>query len=207
LAVANYHDANGRYPPPYLNGPDGRPWHSWRILILPYIEQSGVYNEYRFDEPWDGPNNRKLAGRMPVLYAFTGSFRPGSATTNYLAVVGEETVWNASKPVTSADVADGLGMTILLVENNGAHVHWMEPRDLSLADIDLRLNSPGGVSSPYEDPAVVLLDGRLHRLRPGLQPTALRALFTIRGSEPLELDGTGVFELLEDGRQRSRREP
>jgi hypothetical protein len=202
LAVANYHDAEGRYPPPYVAGPDGRPWHSWRVLILPYLEHPDLYNEYRFDEPWDGPNNRKLADRMPPVYAFHGPDRPGNTTTNYLAVVGRETVWHASQPVTSADVPDGLGATILVVENNGAEVHWMAPRDLSLADLDLRMNSPRGVSSPYEDPAVAMLDGSLHRLRPGLRSAALRALLTTRGGERLELDNTGGWELLEDGRQR-----
>jgi hypothetical protein len=207
LAVANYHDANGRCPPPYVTGPDGRPWHSWRVLILPFVEESDLYQAYRFDEPWDGPHNRTLADRMPSLYAFHGSARPGNSTANYLAVVGEETVWHSSKPVTSADVTDGLGTTILLVENTGARVHWMEPRDLRLADLDLRVNSPEGVSSRYQDSAVAMLDGSVTRLRPGLRPDVLRALFTIRGGERLEPGETGGWELLEDGRQRIRREP
>src|SRR5437764_103951 len=88
----------------------------------------------------------------PCRVRFHGSDRPGNTTTNYLAVVGDETVWPGSKPVTAADVTDGLGQTILLVENRGAGVHWMEPRDLALADIDLRVNAPAGVSSPYDDP-------------------------------------------------------
>ena len=176
------------------------------MLILPYIEQSELYKEYSFAEPWDGPNNRKLSGRMPRLYAFHGSDRSGT-TTNYLAVVGDETAWPGSKPVTSADATDGLGTTIMLVENCGAKVHWMEPQDLSLADMDLRVNSLHGVSSPYDDPAVVMLDGSLHRLRPRLQPAVLRALLTIRGAEALGSDGSGGWELLPDGRLRPRREP
>lgn len=207
MAVANYHSANGRYPPPYVAGPDGRPWHSWRVLILQYIEHSDLYSAYRFDEPWDGPNNRRLAGQMPRLYAFHGSDHPENTTANYLAVVGDKTAWPGSKLVTEADVTDGLGETILLVENRGAGVHWMEPRDLSLADMDLRVNSPAGVSSPYDDPAVVMLDGSLHRLRPSLSPPTLRALLTIRGQEALESDESGGWELLTDGRVRTRREP
>jgi hypothetical protein len=207
LAVANYHDANGRYPPAYVTGPDGRPWHSWRVLLLPHIEQSELYSEYRFSEPWDGPNNRQLAGRMPRLYAFHGLAHPANTTTNYLAVVGDETAWPGSKSVTSTDVTDETSETILLVENQGAEVHWMEPRDLSLADMDLRVNSPAGVSSRYDDPAVAMLSGCLYRLRPGLEPAVLRALMTIRGQEPLKSDAAGGWELLPDGRLRSRREP
>jgi hypothetical protein len=206
LAVANYHHEYGRYPPPYLNGPDGRPWHSWRVLILPYIEYSNLHQAYSFAEPWDGPNNRKLAERMPRIFAFHGSERAENTTTNYLAVVGHETAWPETKSLTSAEVTDGLDSTILLVENMGAAVHWMEPRDLLLADMDLRVNSPAGVSSPYDDSAVAMLDGNLHRLRPGLKPAVLRGLLTIRGGEILEVDAAGAWELLPDGRQRLRRD-
>jgi hypothetical protein len=104
-------------------------------------------------------------------------------------------------------VADGLGTTVLLVENRGAGVHWMEPRDLSLADMDLRVNSPAGVSSPYDNPAVVMLDGSVHRLRVGISLAALRGLLTVRGGERPESDGSGGWELLPDGRLQSAREP
>lgn len=144
---------------------------------------------------------------MPKVYAFHRLGRPGNTTTNYLAVVGEETVWQTSNPVTADDVTDGLGTTILVVENNGAEVHWMEPRDLTLAEIDLRVNSPAGVSSRFEDPAVAMLNGQLHRLRPGLSPAVLRAMLTIRGGEQLEYRDDGDWALLEDGRQRPWREP
>ena len=60
LALHNYHDTYGSLPPAITRGPDGKPWHSWRILILPWLEQQDIYDRYRFDEPWDGPNNRKL---------------------------------------------------------------------------------------------------------------------------------------------------
>jgi hypothetical protein len=207
LAVANYQSANGTYPPAHVIGPDGRPWHSWRVLILPYLEESELHKEYDFDEPWDGPNNRKLAARMPRLYAFQGFDRPGNTTTNYLAVVGDETVWPGAKTVSPADVTDGLTTTILMVENLGAGVHWMEPRDLSLAGMDLRVNNPAGVSSPYDDPAVATLSGDLQKLRVDMTPATLRGLLTIRGGERLESDGSGGWELLPDGRMRSMREP
>lgn len=199
MAVANYHDTHNRYPPPYQAGPDGRPWHSWRVLVLPFIDQNDLFKAYDFAEPWDGPNNRKLAERMPKLFAFHDTYKPGATTTNYLAVVGDETVWPETGRMQSGAVTDGLDRTILIVENQGAGVHWMEPRDLRLAGMDLRPNSPAGVSSPYDDPAVVFLDTSIHKLRPDLKPEVLRALLTIRGGEPL---GEGGGEFLPDGRQR-----
>jgi hypothetical protein len=206
LAVANYHDRYERFPPPFVAGPDGRPWHSWRVLLLPFLEQTDLYKAYDFDEPWNGPNNRKLADRMPAVYAFNGREKAGNTTTNYLGVVGNETVWNVTQAVNWDDVTDGTGSTILVVENDGANIHWMEPRDLSFSDMDLRLNTPNGVGGPYDDPGAAMLDGSLHRLKPTLQPAVLRALLTIRGGEPLESKEQGDWELMTDGRDRVLRE-
>ena len=103
------------------------------MLLLPYIDQQELYAAYSFAEPWDGPNNRKLADRMPQIYMFHGSEHSKNRTTNYLAVVGDETVWPVSKPFAMVDVTDVSGETVLVVENRGAEVHWMEPRDLALA--------------------------------------------------------------------------
>jgi hypothetical protein len=197
---------NNHYPPPFVRGPDGRPWHSWRVLVLPYIEQNELFKQYRFDEPWDGPNNRRLAARMPRIFEFHSAKAPGNTTTNYLAVVGDETVWHPSKRAQSGGVSDGLSTTILIVENRGAGVHWMEPRDLTFADFDPTVNSPAGVSSPYNDPAVAMLDGSLRHLRTGLRPDVLRALLTARGGEPLAETEAGGWEFLPDGRDRPLRE-
>lgn len=206
MAVANYHEEYGHYPPAFVLGPDGRPWHSWRVLILPLIEHNELFKEYDFSEPWDGPKNRRLAERMPMLFAFHGDYRPGNTTANYLAVVGAETVWPGATTATSKLVTDGLGVTILVVENQ-VGVPWMAPRDLSLADMDFEFNGLRGVSSKYRDPAVVMLDGSLHRLAADISPDTLRALLTIKGGEPVRSNEAGGWELLPDGRQRTVRQP
>src|SRR5262245_36816894 len=138
--------------------------HSWRVLLLPFLEHRKLHSEYEFSQPWDGPDNQPLAPRMPRTYAFHGEYRPGLTTTNYLAVVGPETVWPGDATLCSEDVTDGLSSTILIVENRGARVHWMEPRDLVFAEMSFEVNDPAGVSSKYLDPAVVMLDASLHRL-------------------------------------------
>src|SRR5262245_41674761 len=68
LALHNYHDAHGCFPPAWLADSQGRPMHSWRVLILPYIDQAALYNRYNFAEPWDGPNNVKLLDEIPPVY-------------------------------------------------------------------------------------------------------------------------------------------
>src|SRR5262245_15742705 len=68
LALQNYHDTFGSFPPAYIADSKGQPIHSWRVLILPFIEQRQLYDKYRFDEPWDGPNNSNLHGEIVEVF-------------------------------------------------------------------------------------------------------------------------------------------
>ena len=97
--------------------------------------------------------------------------------------------------------------TILIVENHGAGVHWMEPRDLWFAEMDFAINSPRGLSSKYLEPAVVMLDSSLYRFQKEVSPATLKALLTIRGGERLELDEEGGWRQMADGRQRPLARP
>ncbi|MEO8497518.1 MAG: DUF1559 domain-containing protein, partial [Planctomycetota bacterium] len=65
MALRAYEAAHGTLPPAYIPDASGKPMHSWRVLILPYLNEDGLYRRYNFDEPWDGPNNLQLAGHMP----------------------------------------------------------------------------------------------------------------------------------------------
>jgi hypothetical protein len=202
LAVANYADANGHYPPAYLLGPDGRPWHSWRVLLLPYLSEPDLHKEYRLDEPWDGPNNSRLAEQMPKSYAFYGTKFP-TATTNYLAVVGYETMWPYHEGRKQSEIKDGTNDTFLIVENNGLGVHWMEPRDLAFDALPLRLDDANGISSWYERPAVVTRAGMVLRLEKEMTPEQLRTSLTITGAKPAP--GAGGATPIQDGRDRERK--
>src|SRR5271157_339454 len=59
-ALQAYHQANGCFPPAYVADKNGKPMHSWRVLILPYLDLDTLYKAYDFTQPWDGPNNKKL---------------------------------------------------------------------------------------------------------------------------------------------------
>jgi hypothetical protein len=91
LALHNYHDDHGSFPPPYIADKAGRPMHSWRVLLLPYLsesaEQQTVLREYRFDESWDGPHNRKLHDLTLKVFRCPSDASPATETT-YVAVVG-----------------------------------------------------------------------------------------------------------------------
>ena len=133
LALHNYHDAYGSFPPAFVTDEDGVPMHSWRVLILPFVEAQPLYAIYRFDEPWNGPNNIKLLDNMPPCYQCPSSVANRHATsrfTGYLAVVGERTVWPGKTVTKLADIVDGSSSTVLVVECKADKVLWTEPRDL-----------------------------------------------------------------------------
>lgn len=203
MAVANYAEINGHFPPAFQLGTDGRPWHSWRILILPFIEHDSLFKQYRFDEPWDGPNNRRLADKMPKIYAFHGTNLP-TTTTNYLAVVGKETMWPGAEGRKRHEISDTLSYTILIAENNGRGVHWMEPCDLAFDTLPLTVDHPDGISSWYKQPAIVTADDMVVRLSKEMSPDALRAALTVRGGEELA-DENGKWVVMADGRDRERK--
>ena len=69
LAMHNYHAANDHLPPAAIKDKAGKPLLSWRVAILPYLEQAALYNKFHLDEPWDSPHNKALIASMPAVYA------------------------------------------------------------------------------------------------------------------------------------------
>jgi hypothetical protein len=132
LALHHYHDHYLCFPPAYVPGSDGKPWHSWRALILPFLDQPDLAKEYRFDEPWNGPNNSRLLSRCPDVFHCPSAKSTTSANrTNYVAVVGPETVWPGSDRVSIGEITDGTSNTVLVVEVRDAGIPWLAPDDLS----------------------------------------------------------------------------
>ncbi len=129
LALHNYHDHHQRFPPAYTLGSDGAPWHSWRVLILPELGEQKLFDAYRFDEPWNGPNNIQLADHMPNVFGF-----PGEAGAKFLAVTGQYTAWpNHRSSRMSEFYMRGTSNSLMLVESADSDVNWLEPRDISHA--------------------------------------------------------------------------
>ena len=167
LAMHNYHDVFGSFPPAYIPDEDGRPMHSWRVLILPYIEQSPLYDQYNFDEPWDSPANRSLAYNMPSVYRCP-SDPSGDMETSYVMIVGPGTISDGPSAVSIRDVLDGTSNTIMFVEAVDSRINWMEPRDLDGRQISYQINGrgqgeieshhPGGINVAFTDAAVQFLD-------------------------------------------------
>jgi hypothetical protein len=181
-------------PPAYIADEDGRPMHSWRVLILPFMSDQKLYEQYDFSEPWDGPNNRKLIDQMPSYYVFPGDEADGAGETNYLAVVGAETVWPHDQSSRFDEVANH-AKTIMVIENRGSGIVWTEPRDLAFESMDFSLetNPPNGISSKFDLPAIAALNGTVRRLERDVPSTTVRAMLT-RSSDD-DVDDPGVVEL------------
>lgn len=213
LGFYNYHDTYDSLPPAHLRNDQGEPIHSWRALVEPFLE-AGPLSLYNFNEPWDGPENRKLALGLPVeIPMAVGNktlepsprveFRPKEyrifcCPTNHVscgqvahmvAVTGEETAWPESRRVTFDDITDGLPNTILLVEIAHSDILWSEPRDLRFDLMHFEVNSKKGpsISSPHpQGPAVAFADGAVFRLSEKIPPEVVKAMLTIAGGEKID---------------------
>ena len=68
LALHNYHSAYTHFPAQTVLGPDGKTVHSWRVAILPFLNQVDLYKQYQLSEPWDSESNLKVLSQMPPVY-------------------------------------------------------------------------------------------------------------------------------------------
>jgi len=195
LAFHNYASLKNRLPTPVLyGGATGKVPYSWRVAILPYIEQQELYNHYNFDEPWDGPNNRKLLNAMPAIYSYPGPDGGPSSRTNtsYFVFTGEGTALNPIPAVkgsgptgpTFANVTDGTSNTILTVEAQ-RDIPWTKPEDISFIPNgplpELGGFTPDGFNAGF-------MDGSVHYIKKSIRPEVLRAVITRDGGEVISSD-------------------
>ena len=136
-ALQNYHAKNGCFPPAYVADKNGKPMHSWRTLLLPYLDHNELYNAYDFTEPWDGPKNKRLSAIHVSEFACPSD--PGAKGlnanhTSYVAVVGPNGPWTGEKPRKMGDFPVP-SHTIMLVEVVNSGISWAEPKDLSLDEL------------------------------------------------------------------------
>jgi hypothetical protein len=185
LALHNYHDANGRFPPPASLDKQGKPLLSWRVHLLPYLDAQGLYKEFRLDEPWDSEHNKKLIEKMPKVFDSTFDAKKAAAgLTTYLGPRGPDTMFAGKEGFRVVDVRDGTSNTIFIVDAGDAHaVPWTKPQDLPWDPKE----PARGLSTRFDGYLVGFVDGSVHFLRTKIAPDVLKALFTRNGGEAVNI--------------------
>ncbi len=196
LAMHSYHRMFGCFPPAFIPDSGGKPMHSWRVLLLPYLGETALYAQYRFDEPWNGPHNASLAPKMPAVYRCPSDTESGGLQVSYAMLVGRHAISDGPTPHAMSDVKDGLSNTIMVAEAADSGINWLEPRDLDADHLaKMGFDRSGGgfrfvletkIKSHHPDKVNVLVcDGSvctLHALTIG-DETLLSAIATIDGGE------------------------
>lgn len=184
LALHNYHSTYDTLPPPAILDRAGKPLLSWRVAILPFIEQQALYNEFHLDEPWDSAHNKTLIGRMPTTYACPSRRDPEPGTTNYRVFTGKGAAFDQPEGTKFTDVTDGPATTLGVVEAKEAVV-WTKPEGLPFsgdgaAALNLAgSNHPGGFNAMF-------LDGSVRFLKVSIAADAFKSLLTRNGGEIIQ---------------------
>ncbi len=206
LAFHNFHDAYGCFPPAAVIGPDGKPWHSWRVLLLPFIEELDLYKQYDFSQPWDSPKNLAVAEKMPAVFRDPAREGPPDTFADYAAITGDAAIFQpeavsmtsaddfpacltAGEKVGFASVTDGTSNTILFATVDPARkIPWTKPEDLVLDDAFPGIGKPAGIGAihPLEGAHVGLAafaDGSIQTLADSVDADTLRPFLTRAGGE------------------------
>src|SRR5262249_33469945 len=132
LAFHNYNDVYGKLPPAAIHDKNGKPLLSWRVAILPFIEQDNLYKQFHLDEPWDSPHNLKLIQTMPRTYALPNDkTKHALPSTYYVGLVGNHAAFEMQGGLSiPASFPDGTSNTIWVVEG-ATPVPWTKPEDIN----------------------------------------------------------------------------
>lgn len=180
LAFHNFHDTYGSFPPAAAHGNDGTPLLSWRVYLLPFLEEHELYEEFRLNEAWDSPHNRQLIERMPAVFKSRHFDLNTEGKTVLQVPTGTGLVFHgqAGTPITA--ITDGTSNTVLALEvPREQAVPWTQPRDFAVAGDGLKSRLLGGRDETWS----LLADGAAVKLSHELLEMNLRALFTHAGGE------------------------
>lgn len=182
LALHNHHDARGQLPQPASEDQNGKPLLSWRVAILPYIDNQ-LYQEFKLNEPWDSEHNKKLIERMPRTFALPGAEEEAKkGLTRYRVFVGPGAAWEAGKKLNFADFTDGLSNTWMVVVAKQA-VPWTKPEELPFDPKKNMGDLLGQVGDVWQ---AAFADGSVRNYLKLPKANTIHALITRNGGEVID---------------------
>lgn len=180
LAFHNYHDANNGFPGAGKSA-GGKAGLSWRVHLLPYIDQAPLYEQFNLDEPWDSETNKALIEQMPAIFKTDGVEEPGKTSVHVLSGPGAPFAKNAAPKIVA--FLDGTSNTILAVEAGADTADvWTKPGGLDFDPKD-PLKSLGKLAG--ETFLALLADGSVRSISITIEAENLRRLFQLADGEPV----------------------
>ena len=166
LAVLNYANEYQQFPPAYVCDSAGRPLYSWRVLILPFLEEAGLHKEFHLDEPWDSPHNLTLLEKCPKIFQCPAlEFDPAKGETTYAMIVGPDAISNGPKSI----AVDGFSRpqeNIILIAESNRRIPWTAPKDIPVESLQFGLIEPNeetidtpGIAASHGGSTVVVFAG------------------------------------------------
>jgi type II secretory pathway pseudopilin PulG len=181
LALSKYEDMYRQLPPAYTVDADGQPLHSWRTLLLPFLEQEALYQKIDLAKPWNHPDNKEafetevLVYRCPTLDALPNH-------TTYSAVVGENYFLHPTQSRLLSQITDSAASTLAVVEvEKSLSAPWMQPKDTG-ASFLLIMNQCQSLPHP-EGIQAVFANNAVHFIRRSTDVKSLKAMRTIAGGD------------------------
>jgi hypothetical protein len=181
LALLNYESTYRAFPPAYTVDADGNRLHSWRTLLLPFMDSSGLAGKIDMSKPWNHPDNAfALDYDVPAFRSPLGNTKPGY--TSYLAVVDASTALIGGQSAKLREITDGTSNTIWIYETSDSKaVHWMEPTDGSIQDFQDEVTST--LPKPVAVTICGLVDASVIYLSNSTSPSDVKAYATRDGGE------------------------
>lgn len=186
LAFHNYADHHKEFPTRAIYDKEGKPLLSWRVSLLPYLDQKELYDKFHLEEPWDSPHNKKLILQMPPVFEVREPEDIADkeiGRTRIVAPIGEKSLFSYKKALHFADVVDGTSNTMLfMVAPKDKHVIWTKPDDLA---IDYS-NAEASVFGERTLLPFCMLDGSAHTWVRSGSNDKLRRLIQINDKEVIQ---------------------
>jgi hypothetical protein len=189
-ACHNYHDYMNGLPHAIADA-NGKPGLSWRVALLPFLEQEALYKQFKLTEPWDSEHNKKLIARMPAVYATFGGASDGK--TYYRSFTGAGTIMppaQAAQPgkafrgLSLANVPDGTANTFMVVEASEA-VIWTKPDELPFTPGKPPPRLGSGSSDGF---FALMVDGSVKKIRSKIDARTLSNAIQTNDGQIVELD-------------------